>query len=304
MAGYVLHLREEESVTLSAGVLRRLIGGGNGDAALLYLAIVRAHGAESPEKLAGELKWELPRVRGAEQALYEMGLVGAPEKSGEETLPAPPQEAPEYTQADVALKLEHDGKFAGLLREVERRLGPLSTPSVKRLLGLYEELGLPADVLYTLVGYCIGEKERQLGAGRLPTMREIEKEGYVWARKELFSMERASEYIKRRQQLRGKYPEYMAALQMGGRAASPGEEKYLTSWAEMGFPAETVTEAYDRTVLHCHEFRWAYCNGILKRWHEKGLHTPDEVRAENAGKKSGKSTGESGNAWMKEYLKQ
>ena len=35
MAGYVLHLKEEESITLSAAALRRLIGGGNGDAALL-----------------------------------------------------------------------------------------------------------------------------------------------------------------------------------------------------------------------------------------------------------------------------
>ena len=45
MAGYVLHLKEEESVTLSAATLKRLIGGGNGDAALLYLAILHSHGA-------------------------------------------------------------------------------------------------------------------------------------------------------------------------------------------------------------------------------------------------------------------
>ena len=305
MAGYVLHLREEESVTLSASVLRRLIGGGNGDAALLYLAIVRAHGAAEPERLARELQWTAERVHAAERALSEMGLVGAPEeKEPERTLPPPPaRETPEYTREDVARRLERDGQFAQLLREVERRLGPLSTPSLKKLLGLYEDLGLPANVLYTLVGYCIGEKERQLGAGRLPTMREIEKEGYAWARRELFTVERASEYMKRRQQLRGAYPEYMAALQMSGRASAPSEEKYLAAWAEMGFPAETVAEAYDRTVLHCHEFRWAYCNGILKRWHEKGLHTPGEVRAENAQPKPKKNAAEGGNAWMKEYLK-
>ena len=303
MAGYVLHLREEESVTLSAPVLRRLIDGGDGDAALLYLAISRAHGAAEPERLARELHWEPARVRAAEWALGAMGLVGAPEEQKREVPPPPAHETPEYTREDVAHKLERDGQFAGLLREVERRLGPLTTPSVKKLLGLYEDLGLPADVVYTLVGYCIAETERRLGAGRLPTMREIEKEGYVWARKELFSVERASEYIKRSQQLRGRYPEYMAALQMSGRASSPGEEKYLAAWAEMGFPAETVAEAYDRTVLHCHEFRWAYCNGILKRWHEKGLHTPDEIRRENTGGKAKKHT-ESGNAWMKEYLKQ
>ena len=287
MAGYVLHLREEENITISAPVVRRLIGGGSGDAALLYLAIVRAHGALSPEKLAQELKWDMARVRAAEQALGAMGLVAAAEEKeagrSAPDVPRPPQEPPEYSREDIARRLESDGRFAGLLREVERRLGPLSTPSVKKLLGLYEELGLPADVVYTLVSYCIAKKEQQLGAGHLPVMREIEKEGYAWARREIFTVEKANEYMKREQALRGRYPEYMAALQLGGRAASPGEEKYLSAWAEMGFPSETVAEAYDRTVLKCHEFRWAYCNGILKRWHEKGLHTPAEVRAENAG---------------------
>ena len=305
MAGYVLHLKEEESITLSAAALRRLIGGGNGDAALLYLAILHSHGAAEAEKLAAMLKWDEGRVRAAEQALYEMQLVGAPEKKAAQPPAEPPQETPDYTREDIMRKLEGDGRFACLLREVEHKLGPLSVPSVKKLLGLYENLGLPADVVYTLVNYCITKKAQQFGEGRLPNMREIEKEGYVWARKELFSIEKASEYMKREQSLRGRYPEYMAALQMQGRASAPSEEKYLSAWAEMGFPAETVSEAYDRTILHCHEFRWPYCNGILKRWHEKGLHTLAEVKAENAKEQSKpKKNTTGGNAWMKEYLNQ
>ena len=305
MAGYVLHLKEEESITLSAAALRRLIGGGNGDAALLYLAILHSHGAAEAEKLAAMLKWDEGRVRAAEQALYEMQLVGAPEKKAAQPPAEPPQETPDYTREDIMRKLEGDGRFACLLREVEHKLGPLSVPSVKKLLGLYENLGLPADVVYTLVNYCITKKAQQFGEGRLPNMREIEKEGYVWARKELFSIEKASEYMKREQTLRGRYPEYMAALGMQGRASAPSEEKYLSAWAEMGFPAETVAEAYDRTILHCHEFRWPYCNGILKRWHEKGLHTLAEVRAENAKEQSKpKKNTTGGNAWMKEYLNQ
>ena len=309
MAGYVLHLSTEENITLSPAAVRRLIGGGNGDAALLYLAILQAHGAADSTKLARELKWDEERLRAAEQALYEMKLVGAPEKREEPSLPPPLQqtnEPPEYTREDIMRKLERDGRFACLLHEVEHKLGPLSIPSVKKLLGLYENLGLPADVVYTLVNYCIEKKAQQFGEGRLPNMREIEKEGYVWARRELFSIEKASEYMRREQSLRGRYPEYMAALRMEGRASAPSEEKYLSAWAEMGFPAETVSEAYDRTVLHCHEFRWPYCNGILKRWHEKGLHTLEEVRAENEKQpeKKKKSTGEGGNAWMKEYLNQ
>ena len=244
MAGYVLHLSTEENITLSSATVKRLIAGGSGDAALLYLAILHARGAADSGKLARELKGDETRLRAAEQALYEMKLVGAPEKKEEAPLPPPQQlsEPPEYTREDIARKLEGDGRFACLLREVEHKLGPLSTPSVKKLLGLYENLGLPADVVYTLVNYCIAKKEQQFGEGRLPNMREIEKEGYVWARKELFSIEKASEYMKREQALRGRYPEYMAALQMQGRASAPSEEKYLSAWAEMGFPAETVAD--------------------------------------------------------------
>ena len=48
------------------------------------------------------------------------------------------------------------------------------------------------------------------------------------------------------------------------------EEKYLTAWQDMGFSPEAVALAYDKTVLKCREFKWAYCNGILKRWHQAG----------------------------------
>lgn len=312
MPGYVLHLREEENITLSARVVGRLIDGGNGDAALLYLAILRDGGAAAPEALSRALSWPIERVQAAEQALRSMQLVGAAEDALPKAAPAPPQAAESgmppaapaaYSREDVMQKLARDAQFASLLREVERRLGPLSTPSLKKLLGLYDDLGFPADVLYTLVGYCIAETERRLGPGRLPAMREIEKEGYVWARNGLFTVELAGEYMKREQEKRTRFPEYMAALRLSGRPASPGEEKYLSAWAEMGFPADTVAEAYDRTVLHCHEFRWPYCNGILKRWHEKGLHTAEEVARENAREKPKPAEQTpSGKAWMKEYL--
>ena len=114
MAGYVLHLSTEENITLSSATVKRLIAGGSGDAALLYLAILHARGAADSGKLARELKWDETRLRAAEQALYEMKLVGAPEKKEEAPLPPPQQlsEPPEYTREDIARKLEGDGRSA------------------------------------------------------------------------------------------------------------------------------------------------------------------------------------------------
>ena len=303
MASYVLHLSEQENITLSAAVTRRLIDGGDGDAALLYLCLLKNRGSAAPETLCAELHWDETRRGRAEAALARMGLVSAP-KPAPAPAPSSAPERPAYSREDVVRKLEQDTQFGALLREVERKLGPLSSPSVGKLLGLYEELGLPADVIFLLVNHCIAQHAAQYGEGRLPTMRQIEQEGYAWARRGLLSTASANEYLKMLRERRQKYPAYMAVLQLGSRAPSPGEEKYLAAWVEMGFPAETVALAYDKTVLRCHEFKWSYCNGILKRWHEKGLHTPEETAAENApAKKGGETPPSSGkNDWMKQYL--
>ena len=302
MAGVVLHLTEEENIVLSAPVLRRLTGTKNADACLLYLCLKQNGDAMDEEKLRESLSWEKLRFDAAKAALARAELIRLPEKEAGKEAPLPAEQPPQYTQEDVMRRMEGDEAFAQLLREVERRLGPLSTASLKILLELNEYLGLPCDVIYLLVNDCIACKEARFGAGRRPTMREIEKEGYAWARRELFSVQAVDEYLKKEQRRRRLYPDYMAALQMPARTPSPGEEKYIKSWLEMGFPPETVAIAYDKTVLKCHEFKWQYCNGILKKWHEKNLHTPQEVQSETA------ATGQAAekkmpgkNAWMKQY---
>lgn len=302
MAGVVLHLTEEENIVLSAPVLRRLTGTKNADACLLYLCLKQNGDAMDEEKLRESLSWEKLRFDAAKAALARAELIRLPEKEAGKEAPLPAEQPPQYTQEDVMRRMEGDEAFAQLLREVERRLGPLSTASLKILLELNEYLGLPCDVIYLLVNDCIACKEARFGAGRRPTMREIEKEGYAWARRELFSVQAVDEFLKKEQRRRRLYPDYMAALQMPARTPSPGEEKYIKSWLEMGFPPETVAIAYDKTVLKCHEFKWPYCNGILKKWHEKNLHTPQEVQSETAATGQAaekKTTGK--NAWMKQY---
>ena len=262
----------DESVTLSAQAVRRLLERGDGDAALLYLALLRHHGNVQPRSLAGELRWERSRIEAAEETLRALGLI-APA-----AIPEPADERPEYRQADITQRLESSGEFRGLVAEVERRLGKkLTTPDVGVLLGLTDYLGLPTDVVYLLVCHCAERVQRRYGEGRRPTLRQIEKEGYAWARMGIDTQKAAAEYLKKYTERQGALPKYMQALRLGDRPPVASEEKYLTAWQEMGFPPETVALAYDKTVLKCHELKWPYCNGILKRWHEAGLHTVEEV---------------------------
>ena len=58
----------DESVTLSAATVKRLLDRGDGDAALLYLALLRRQGTVPPRSLAGELRWDRGRIEAAETA--------------------------------------------------------------------------------------------------------------------------------------------------------------------------------------------------------------------------------------------
>ena len=293
MAGYILR-EDQPNIVLPAQQADRLIGRGDGDAALLYLCLLRADRGVTAQELQRRLKWSQLRLHAAETALQELGLIDRPP---EQKPPEPAQERPVYTADDLTDLLTGDAGFRMLVPQTEEKLGKrLKTADLQILAGLYDDLGLPADVIYLLVCHCVERVQRRFGEGRRPGMKQIEKEGYAWARRGIDTQRAAVEYLKKYAERQGAIPPYMRALGLGDRLPVASEEKYLNAWQEMGFPPETVALAYDKTVLKCHELKWPYCNGILKRWHEAGLHTPEEI--ERADKPPAKQpTQSAGDAW-------
>ena len=292
----------DESISISPSAAKRLMDAGSGDAALLYIALLRCHGTVPPRGLAGQLRWEKGRIEKAEAVLRDIGLLMP------EALPEPSDEKPEYQSSDIAQTLESSEEFRMLTAQVELRLGKrLTTKDLAMLLGLYDYLGLPSDVIYLLVCHCCERIQRTYGPGRTATMRQIEKEGYAWSRMGLDNHVAANAYLKKYAERQGLFPAYMKALNLGGRMPVASEEKYLTAWHEWGFPPEVVALACDRTVFHCHELKWPYCNGILKRWHEAGLHTVEAVEERERPKKPAprqESAPAADNDWMRKFIRQ
>ena len=142
---------------------------------------------------------------------------------------------------------------------------------------MYDYLGFPADVLMELVTYVFEEFRAENGPGRVPTMRMIEKEAYVWAQHEVLTPEQVKAYITRRQQRKERAARALETVQVRGRAPTPTERKYIESWLDMGFSDGALAEAYDRTVVSTGALKWPYMNKILVNWHQKGLHTPEEI---------------------------
>ena len=220
----------------------------------------------------------------------------------ERKLPEPAEERPVYTACDIAEMLQGDGEFKMLVPQVEDKLGKkLKTADLQILAGLYDELGLPADVIYLLVSHCVTRAERRYGPGRRPTMRQVEKEGYYWARLGLFDQDSAAGYLKTCALRDEQMGQYMQVLGLGVRRPVESEERYIRSWMDMGFDAESVALAYDKTVFYKKELNWRYLNGILRRWHEQGWHSAEEIRSGD--EKKPVQTKPSGKTNLDKYMK-
>lgn len=263
-------------VSMSAENAEKLLGLGQGDGALLYLALLRYGGDLSQARSV--LGWTPGRLDGAYAALLGAGLVGpAP---AEPDRPAPPAEAPEYVTRDVLAALEGDPAFAALQSQVERLLGSLLSPAdLKTLYFIYDYLALPPEVILLCGAWCVEEMERKYGPGRRPRLSQIKKTAQRWRDRGVDTLEGAEEYLRRQNALRAREAGLLPLVGIQDRAPLDKEREYLDTWLDWGFPPESIQLAYQKTMMKKQSMSWPYMNSILKSWHNKGLHTPQEIEA-------------------------
>lgn len=259
------------AITLPQQDARKLLGAANADAALLYLYIAAGN---DPGKAGEDLRLPDSRLNCAGAILRQLGLW--PEVLPTKILAG---ERPNYSENDVLDAMERDMDFRSLYGEVQRLLGRnLNTEELKILLGFVRYLGLPGDVISLLVCYC-KERARKRGSLRNPSLRTIEKEAYQWAEQGVDTLEAASAYIQTQNQRESQMTSLMSLLQIRGRNLTAAEERYAGAWLTMGFDADAIREAYERTCLNTGGLNWAYMNKILIRWQQAGFHTLEQVRA-------------------------
>lgn len=264
----------------------KLLAAHEGDLALLYLFMQR-RGSADLEQAAGELCRTLGEMQAAYEKLHRMGLTGSTVQSCElagrkapEKKLLPADELPEYTAEDIVRKTVGDSIFPAIVNEAEALYGKrLGSTEVRKLFGIYDYLDLPAEVIMELLHYCFSTSMEK---GRMPSMRYIENEATRWANLEILSLEQAEEYISREKQRREDSGRVAEAIGIRGRQLSATEKKYINSWLDMGFDAEVIAHAYDRTVTNTGGLKWNYMNKILSNWKEMGLFELAQIEEKDA----------------------
>lgn len=252
--------------------LRRLLASACPEAAFLYLYL---HSGKDMPAAEEELRLNRRQLDLASATLRQMGLFPEPEPRH-----LMPSEAPVYTEADLTREYASNPEFPAMVGEVQRRMGRiLSTEELKLLLGIYRYLGLPIEVISILIHYCM-ERSRA-HSGRMPSMRSIEKEAYRWADLGIDTVEEAAVYMQNEMRRQTRVGRICEILQITGRRLTPGEEKFVFSWIDWGFPDEVIRAAYEKTCMNTSGLKWPYLHAILKSWHEQGLSTLQQIEEQD-----------------------
>ena len=281
-------LLPNEILSMTAQSARRLVETGDGDCALLYLALLQ--GGSDPDRAAGQLGWDTPRLSAAFSRLTSLGLAqgSCPSPASAPAQPALVDDRPpEYTRGDIAHALEREMSFHGLYLEMERLLGRVfSDADLKSLYSIYDYLALPVEVIFMLGGYVVRSSRRQKGeAAPPPRMSEVKKEAFRWKRLGITTVERAEEFLRRQESIDQREWGVLSAVGVTQkRPAIDREREYINRWVGWGFSDEMIHLAYERTIFRKGQMNWPYVNKILESWHKSGFTTPQQVEQERGGK--------------------
>lgn len=263
-----LLMPEGELRVIRCDTADKLIQCGNGDAALLYLYIIRRGTQFNEQHAMRDLNFSKERFERATFTLTNLSITQSP--TAAEMTPAP---APRYTAAELRDARGGDHKFQAICDTAEGILNrPLTDSLLRTLYTVYDHIALPAEVIIELLSYL--KRDRGTVRGR-----DIEREACVWSDKGLLTAADAQRYlatIDAEQPLRNAFYQIFGIV---GRKPTAAESTIIALCMEKGFPPDTVELALARMKRQIGSFSASYLRKMLTAWDQSGVHTVSEVTA-------------------------
>lgn len=183
---------------------------------------------------------------------------------------------PSYKAKEMAVAVANNPDVALLIEHAENIFGKTLSPSeTTTLYGLYDWLGLPAEVVLILLEYCSDMDKCN--------MRYIEKVAMEWADRGIDNMEKATEYIQKKEEKSEIAKKFKRLLKISGRDLSDAEYVHIVQWTrELKMSPEMIKAAYEKTVLATGSISFPYMNAILTSWHKQGMKDISDIKKESA----------------------
>ena len=303
MEAFAFDFKSENSYTVSAKAVSRILEAKHADAALVLLYIIKQQGHFTPENAMRALGLNDARfaaamdvIRGESDGAGRQAVL-QPE-SGAEQAPQPEinvayvNSMPTYTRAELAGAMENRD-FAFIYTQAERAVGhPLMQYEVSSLMMIYDYLRLPANVIALLINHVMREAERKSTPEHPVSIsfRDIKSEAVRWHEQGITTVADAERYMKDWERKRSASGRVLRMLGITDRMPSPTERRYIELFVELDPSLELIALAYDLTVTKKGGLIWPYMRSILLNWSRKGYKTPADVHEGERTFQSGSAT--------------
>jgi len=194
-----------------------------------------------------------------------------------EAVPDKPDK-PTYKPDEITEIVNHNDEIKQLFIHAECIFGKtLSKSDMGTLLGFYDWLHLPLEVILMLLEHCASLSKT--------SMRYAEKVAISWANEGVDSIDKAKDYLAnsdKRVKLSRKYKRLLGIV---NRDLSDSEYAHIIQWTEnMNMSQQMIKLAYEKTVMATGGVSFPYINGILQSWYKKGYTDTKQVAKDDVKK--------------------
>lgn len=206
-------------------------------------------------------------------------------------LPAPAASKP--SSAEIATRIDESPDIGYLFNEAQRKLGKtIGYDGQCTLLLLHDHYGLPVEVLFMLIDYCVSVGKTNYGY--------LETVGRDWGNREIDTLDKAAEQISALRKANSLWIDFSKAVGISNPRPTTKQSEYLRRWStEWGFGIDMIILAYEEMANHTGKLSFAYIEKVLINWKNLGYKTPVEVengREEQKAKKPSASGEKSSSA--------
>lgn len=194
-----------------------------------------------------------------------------------EAVPEKPDK-PTYKPDEIVEIVNHNDEIKQLFIHAECIFGKtLSKTDMGTLLGFYDWLRLPLEVILMLLEHCAALSKT--------SMRYAEKVAISWANDGVNTIDKAKEYLANSDKRAKLGRKYKKLLGITNRDMSDSEYAHIIQWTEnMNMSQQMIKLAHEKTVMATGGISFPYMNGIIQSWYKKGIFEPKQVSKEDVRK--------------------
>lgn len=195
-------------------------------------------------------------------------------RNSNETYNEPDLTPSKPSSIEIAERIDESPEIGHLFNEAQQKLGKtIGYDGQCTLLLLHDHYGLPTDVLFMLIDYCVS-----IGKTNYAYIQAVGKD---WGTREIDTLDKAAEQITILRKTNTLWREFAKNAGIVNPRPTTKQASFLRRWSEeLKFGIDMILLAYEEMANHTGKLNFNYIEKVLLNWHSKGYKTPEDV--ENA----------------------